>query len=192
MTGLPCGIIHFTLIPVSHLKLCLNKRRDWGFQRRFPLVFMCRQTWREDTGSARMCTGCWGINPSVSQVHLLIGSFGFLLYISRELEGKPGKLANDPGSGEISTVWAPKFFSVPLVTTWYKSATLQAGWDVCAAQQSRMGRFKRQNILFFIMKELQENKRQCWCLHFTAGETKAWKDGCTQGHRERSVSWSAK
>lgn len=35
-TALPCGIIHFTLIPASYSKLYLNKHRDRGFQRQSP------------------------------------------------------------------------------------------------------------------------------------------------------------
>lgn len=156
MTALPCGILHFTLIPTSHQKLYLNKCRDWGFQRQFPLVFPGRKTLPQAV-QEELCTGA-GESALISLVHLFIGSFGFLPHISGELEVEPGKLGNEPDLGERSTVWAPEFLTVPLVTAWDTSGTLQVGWGVCAAQQGRMGRFERQNILLFIRTELQENK----------------------------------
>lgn len=63
----------------------------------------------------------WGSGepaPLFSQVPLLIASVGFLLRISEELEVEPGKLGNEPGSGERSAPknWGkepPSFFPCP-------------------------------------------------------------------------------
>lgn len=102
MSVLPCGIIHFTLIPISQLKLSLNKHRDWGFQ--FPLLIPWGQTPLQDTGSAGQAQNR-KIIPLVSQVLLLIGSSGVFSVYFWKIRSQARKWGNKPTLTEGLCLW---------------------------------------------------------------------------------------
>lgn len=76
MSVLLCGIIHFTLIPISQLKLCLNKQ-GLRLSEAAPTHLAMQETPLQDTGSGGQA---WNrrICPFVSQVLSLIFRFSFL------------------------------------------------------------------------------------------------------------------
>lgn len=96
MSVLLCGIIHFTLIPISQLKLCLNKQ-GLRLSEAAPTCLAMQETPLQDTGSVGQA---WNrrICPLVSQVLSLIGFFRFsFLYIFGKLKVRQGsEVMNQP------------------------------------------------------------------------------------------------
>lgn len=96
MSVLLCGIIHFTLIPISQLKLGLNKQ-GLRLSEAAPTRLAVQETPLQDTGSGGQA---WNrrICPFVSQVLSLIGFFRFsFLYIFGKLKVRQGRVVmNQP------------------------------------------------------------------------------------------------